>query len=221
MRDAPPNKRMHATRDTTAVIERKRAGGRVMRGVMLLLLNEASMKNILITFSVMILLWGASATSLAQAAQEFKDEPCGDMAQIIETEMKSQATKRKLDDYERLGPLCHELIRYGADQDIERRVKDFIWQHWKEKRRGFVIVTFHSIEGEPSTSFMFIEPDAKGRWHVDTKIERKLFDWNIRQPRRQTNGYTAYSVKRVPGDESRLIYQLIFMDERGKRITDF
>jgi hypothetical protein len=27
------NKRMHATRDTLLVIERKRAGGRVMRGV--------------------------------------------------------------------------------------------------------------------------------------------------------------------------------------------
>lgn len=179
------------------------------------------MKNILITFSAMILLWGASVTSLAQVSQDSKGEPCGDMAQIIEAEMKSQAAKRRLDEYEKLGPLCHELIHYGAEQDIERRVKDFIWQHWKEKRRGFVIVTFHSIEGEPSTSFMFIEPDAEGRWHVDTKIERRLFDWNIRQPRRQTNGYTAHSVKRVPGNEGRPIYQLVFMDERGKRITDF
>jgi len=32
----PPNKRMHATRDTSDVIERNRAGGRVMRGVGLL-----------------------------------------------------------------------------------------------------------------------------------------------------------------------------------------
>jgi len=32
-----PNKRMHATRDTNHVIERKLAGGRVMRGVRLLL----------------------------------------------------------------------------------------------------------------------------------------------------------------------------------------
>jgi hypothetical protein len=36
--DAPPNKRMHATRDTSDVINLHLAGGRVMRGVMLLLI---------------------------------------------------------------------------------------------------------------------------------------------------------------------------------------
>jgi len=33
---APPNKRMHATRDTLLVIKSTLAGGRVMRGVSLL-----------------------------------------------------------------------------------------------------------------------------------------------------------------------------------------
>ncbi len=37
---APPNKRMHPTRDTKAVIVLNRAGGRVMRGVRLLLRFE-------------------------------------------------------------------------------------------------------------------------------------------------------------------------------------
>src|SRR5437868_2543359 len=154
---------MHPTRDTLPLIFLNLVGGRVMPGVMLLLLSEASMRNILFTCSLMIILWADTVTSSAQATQNSEDESCGDMAQIIEAEMKSQAAKRKLEDYEKLGPLCHELIRYGPEQDIERQVKDFIWQHWKEKRRGLVIVTFHSIEGEPSTSFMFIEPDDKGR----------------------------------------------------------
>lgn len=162
-----------------------------------------------------------SVTTFAQEAQQPEDEPCGEMAQIIEAEVKAQAAKRRLDEYERLGPLCRELVSFGPVQDVEQQLKDFIWRHWKEKRRGFVIATFYSIEGHPSTSFTFIEPSAEGRWRIDTKIERKLFDLKTRQPRRQTNGYVAYMVKRVPKGKNRPGYQLIFLDERGKHITAF
>ena len=56
------------------------------------------------------------------------------------------------------GPEAHETMR--------PQLREFLWQHWNQKRLGRVIVTFYTLEGDPTTYHFYIEPDANGRWHV-------------------------------------------------------
>ena len=52
-------------------------------------------------------------------------------------------------------------------------MRDFIWQHWSEKRRGYIRVTYNSTDAV-STSHIFIEPGEKGEWH----IARRIVPWH-------------------------------------------
>jgi hypothetical protein len=187
---------------------------------MLLLLSRVMILRLTVTLSFLLLSGILTAGSFAQVAQGAKNDTCGDGAQVIEAEIKLQAVKRKLSDYEKLAPVCVALAD-THDHDTLPRVRDFIWRHWEERRRGFAVVTFYSIEGAPSTFFIFIEPGAKARWHIATKIDRILFYWDTRQSRRRTDGFTAYSVERVASGDRRDTYRLVFRDARKGRITEF
>jgi hypothetical protein len=51
------------------------------------------------------------------------------------------------------------------------KLREFVWEHWRQKRLARVVATFYSIEGDPITYRMFIEPDATGRWRVLSEYE--------------------------------------------------
>ncbi len=53
-------------------------------------------------------------------------------------------------------PLC---------EDARKKARDFIWGHWQEKRRGYIIIQFTYDDGR-SDAHLFIEPDESGNWHV-------------------------------------------------------
>jgi hypothetical protein len=53
----------------------------------------------------------------------------------------------------------------------EKKIRDFIWWHWNDKKRGYVRVTYDSVDAK-STSHIFIEPDEKGEWSVAWRIVR-------------------------------------------------
>ena len=53
------------------------------------------------------------------------------------------------------------------------KVRDFIWQHWENKQRAYIRITFDSVDAV-STSHIFIEPDQNGKWHVAWRIVRHL-----------------------------------------------
>lgn len=52
-----------------------------------------------------------------------------------------------------------------------KRARTFIWEHWQEKKRGYVIVRMASVDAE-SDAHIFVEPDDNGAWHVVWKWER-------------------------------------------------
>lgn len=52
-----------------------------------------------------------------------------------------------------------------------RNARAFIWKHWQEKKRGYVIVKMASVDAE-SDSHIFIEPNENGIWHIVWKWER-------------------------------------------------
>ena len=49
------------------------------------------------------------------------------------------------------------------------KVREFIWEHWQKKRRGYIRLTVDSVD-TMSTSHIFIEPDSRGIWHVAWRV---------------------------------------------------
>jgi hypothetical protein len=52
-----------------------------------------------------------------------------------------------------------------------KKARQFILKHWKEKKRGYVVVKYRSVDAE-SHSHIFIEPDENGNWRIVWTIER-------------------------------------------------
>ena len=58
------------------------------------------------------------------------------------------------------------LIRDSLScQSSLRKARNFIWNHWREKKRGYLVVTITSPDAA-SDVHMFIEPNASGAWRV-------------------------------------------------------
>jgi hypothetical protein len=128
----------------------------------------------------------------------------------------AQSSERDLSRYDKIGPFNVPVM--GTDINIvQAKVRDFIWEHWQQRRLGYAVVTFHSKEGEPSTSHMFIEPDEKGIWHLSVRIERKLLNRKLRKTINRTDSYKAYSIERIPGKDS----SLRFKDKAGRVIVEW
>ena len=81
--------------------------------------------------------------------------------------------QEELSGYEKLGPI--EQKPWESPVAVEQ-VRKFVWDHWNQKRRGYVVFTFHTKEGEPTTRYLFIEPSAIGTWHIRGRIESTRTD---------------------------------------------
>lgn len=88
----------------------------------------------------------------------------------------------------------------------ERAARDFIWQHWKEKRQGYLSITYNSIDAV-STSHIFIEPKKQGSWHVAWRIVRHSDEVNDMPD--------LVAVERIENAEGKNSYSLVFRDKDG------
>jgi hypothetical protein len=148
-----------------------------------------------------------------------------------------QAKMRDLSRYEKAGPYTMELkLDAKARAKLESDIREFLWNHWQQRRPGQVTITRYSREGEPSTSSYFVEPDEKGVWHIAVKIDRTLVDRGGSTGQHQESvEYDAYSVERIevphdglkpriviPRDEMRApqSYRLVFKDFEGKFLAE-
>lgn len=66
---------------------------------------------------------------------------------------------------------CKHHSLYGLKRKIQQceneldKGRDFIWNHWKSKKRGYIVYVVAGYHGE--TNFhIFIEPDKNGTWHI-------------------------------------------------------
>lgn len=81
---------------------------------------------------------------------------------------------RDISLYDKAG---HFDCRVYFERDFRRaekaqsRARNFVWQHWQEKRRAYLSITYNSVDAV-STSHIFIEPDEQGTWHVAWRIVR-------------------------------------------------
>jgi hypothetical protein len=49
------------------------------------------------------------------------------------------------------------------------KVRDFIFEHWQKKRRGYIRITEDSVD-TMSTSHIFIEPDSHDVWQIVWRV---------------------------------------------------
>jgi hypothetical protein len=69
-------------------------------------------------------------------------------------------------------------IRAGLDPPSEQErkrsgVREFLWNHWKNRVRGWIQVTFWSQADDPSTYDIYVEPREKERWTITVEYERQ------------------------------------------------
>jgi hypothetical protein len=86
------------------------------------------------------------------------------------------------------------------------QVRDFIWQHWQDKRRGYIRITFDTVDAV-STAHIFIEPNQQGIWHV-------AWRW-ARHSGEITDLPEIVSVERVTPEKNRYKRWLIYSSVQG------
>ncbi len=146
-----------------------------------------------------------------------------------------QVKMRDLSRYDKAGPYELKLdVQAGAD--VEAEVREFLWNHWHQRRLGHVAITHYSKEGEPSAFSYFVEPDARGVWIIAVKIDRMLVDrGDSKSQRYETVEYDAYFVERIEVPEDGLTqrvvipeaemrsskaYRLVLKDQGRKPLTE-
>jgi hypothetical protein len=102
------------------------------------------------------------------------------------------------------------------------KARKFIWKHWQNKKRAYLVVTFSSVDNS-SDAHIFVEPDAKGNWNLIWIWERfgmwarrgynfDLLEINSVKLKRATKGDYEY----LPGE-----YYLSFLDKDGEEATNY
>lgn len=75
---------------------------------------------------------------------------------------------RHLSDYSFGGRIvCNEGLSRSSSrcQSSYRKARDFIWNHWREKKRAYIVVMITSPDAG-SNVHIFIEPDDANVWRV-------------------------------------------------------
>lgn len=156
---------------------------------------------------------------------------------MIQNSLLQQAKLRDLSHYDRVGPYTVDLNLDGqAGANTEAEVREFLWNHWQQRRLGYVTITFYNTEGEPSVSSYFVEPDEKSVWRIAIRIDRTLVGrGGLKSQRHESVEYDAYFVERIevpkdgltprvviPEGESRSpqSYRLTLKDQEGKPLTE-
>jgi hypothetical protein len=134
------------------------------------------------------------------------------LAATVAFGQSSQTKQHILDEYEKIS--VDVPVPENPYPSIAK-VRDFISRHWKERTLGYVEMTLRSKEGEPTTSYIFIEPDRAGVWRVATRIERELHDRRlVGDPKRtgeiirQTQNYEAYFVEQIKPPKGKVVQNL-------------
>jgi hypothetical protein len=110
-----------------------------------------------------------------------------------------------------------DLTRYddgGAFEEYRMmpKLRCFLWEHWTQKRLAHVVVTLYSIEGDPTTYNLFIEPDRDQRWRVVAEYESECcWVYEMEKPKRkrerekgvQTSGSDQATLSLIPEGDSR------------------
>lgn len=119
--------------------------------------------------------------------------------------MKNLTQNREMSQYELGGHFWCSLRPFGNEQDKyngEKKVRDFIWKNWTEKKLGYIKISCGGIDTS-DTSHYFIEPNEKGEWIVAV---RTLYKHSISEyDNRPITDSVAVSIKQDKTKENKKI----------------
>lgn len=154
----------------------------------------------------------------------------------VQNEPLPQKNRRDLSLYEKAEPYTLEIMLDRQTRATkEGEIREFLWNHWRQRRLGQLTVTRFSREGEPTASSYFIEPDEKGVWRIAVRIDRTLVArGGLKGQRQESLEYSAYTVDRVEFPKSGLTprvlsrnqvrspqsYRLALKDEKGETLPE-
>lgn len=123
---------------------------------------------------------------------------------MMQGQSSRQRARRDLTAYDKAGPYTIDYEPpYKGDKYLGE-IRVFLWEHWQERRLGVVKATFYTIEGDPTISTSFVEPDAKGCWRITVESESIISALlpKGRKPRREITREDYYQIDRVEPSES-------------------
>ena len=157
-------------------------------------------------------------------------------ALAVQNEALQQKKPRDLSLYEKAEPYTLEIMLDRQTRATkEGEIREFLWNHWQQRKLGQLTVTRFSREGEPTASSYFIEPDEKGAWRIAVRIDRTLVArGGLKGQRQESLEYSAYTVDRVEFPKSGLTprvlnpkqvrlpqsYRLALKDEKGETLPE-
>ena len=86
-------------------------------------------------------------------------------------------------------------------------IRKFLWEHFAQKKRGLLEVSWVTAEGEPNNYNYEIKPDKDGDWSVSVRVER--------HPRSRRMNAPPIPVQR----ESHIVDTMQFLNEDGSVCT--
>lgn len=116
--------------------------------------------------------------------------------------------------------LRKELRKCEADKI---KARNFIWEHWQNKKRAYIIVTFSSVDAR-SDAHIFIEPDTNGQLHIVWIWERFDSEYDADQDNLDFVEVSSMKYKRATEDDYEQktgTYYLSFLDENGEEFVGF
>ena len=90
--------------------------------------------------------------------------------------------RRDLAKYDNGGSFKFSPTVPQNEQNEERtKIREFVWDHWTEKRLGYLSFVFWSAAEDPAGYDLYIEPDKSGSWAVTYDYERQCCVARTRQ----------------------------------------
>ncbi len=116
--------------------------------------------------------------------------------------------------FEEAGPYVFDNKMGGrARAEMMAEKRDFIWRHWKERRRGRLRASYVSKEGERSNVLYVVQEDPDRLWCIGIEVDSLLIDWkHSGHTYPQKRSFRAYSVERYeypkgPGEKHTPIFE--------------
>ena len=92
---------------------------------------------------------------------------------VITPSSLSQIRERNLAEYKQ-GPLFDLKNEYSSEGNQEKApARQFLWELWSSRTKGFFDVTSYSREADPSTCRYFVEPSENGQWRIASECVYK------------------------------------------------
>ena len=174
-------------------------------------------------FLILLFLTNPAIYTFAQKMPSDINETKSTKAEVIylekgELTAKDITQNRDLTKYEQGGYFdCRGWTAKNDDRGEcnEKKIRDFIWSHWTEKKRGYIRITYNSVDAQ-STSHIFIEQNSNGKWRVARRIVR--FHAIPQLNNQITEVETLFQVERVENKNEKDDWTIVLKNSKSEII---